>query len=60
MTMIKTQILLLSSILKTRLDEVYPNVFIALRIMLNFPDTAASTERSFEADQKFQQVSIDR
>jgi len=25
----------LSFILKTRLDEVYPNVFIALRIMLN-------------------------
>jgi len=27
----KTQFLFLSSILKTRLDEVYPNVFIALR-----------------------------
>jgi len=34
----------LSSILKTRLNEVYPNVFIALRIMLNYPDTVA---RSF-------------
>ena len=32
---------MLSSILKTRLDEVYPNVFIALRIMLRYPDTAA-------------------
>jgi len=30
MTIIKTQILLLSSILKTRYDEVHPNVFIAL------------------------------
>jgi len=45
--MIKTQFLLLSSILKTHLDEVYPNVFIALRIMLNCPDTAASAEASF-------------
>jgi len=45
--MIKTQFLLLSSILKTRLDEVYPNVFIALRIMHKGPDTAASTERNF-------------
>jgi len=36
--MIKTQILLLSSILKTGLDEVYPNIFIALRIMQNCPD----------------------
>jgi len=35
MTVIKTQFLLLSSILKTRLDEVYPNVCIAFRIMLN-------------------------
>jgi len=47
MTMIKTQFLLLSSILKTRLDEVYPNVFIALQIMLNCPDTVASVDRSF-------------
>ena len=46
MTMIKIKFLFLSSILKTRLDEVYPNVFIALRTMLNCPDTAASTERS--------------
>jgi len=37
MTMIKTQFLLLSSVLNTGLDEVYPNVFIALRIMLNCP-----------------------
>jgi len=37
----------LSFILKTRLDEVYPNVFIALRIMLNWPDTVAGTESSF-------------
>jgi len=29
MTMTKTQFLLLSSILKTRLDEIYPDVFIA-------------------------------
>jgi len=47
MTMIKTQFLLLSSILKTRFDEVYPNIFIALRIVLNCLVTAASTERSF-------------
>jgi len=38
---------LLSSIFKTRLDEGYPNIFIALRIMLNCPDTVASAERSF-------------
>jgi len=30
MTTIKSRFLLLSSILKTCLDEVYPNVFIAL------------------------------
>jgi len=47
MTMIKTHFLLLSFILKTRLDEVYPNVFIAHRIMLNCPDAVASPERSF-------------
>jgi len=41
MTMIKTQFLLLSSIL-TRLDEVYPNVFIALQIVLTCPNTVAS------------------
>jgi len=43
----KTQLLLLSSIPKTSLDEVYPNVFIALRIMLNCRDTVASAEKSF-------------
>jgi len=48
MTMIKTKFLLLSSILKTRLDEVCPNVFIALRNILNCPDTVASAERSSE------------
>jgi len=47
MTIIKTQFLLLSSILKTRLDEVYPNVFIALRVMLRCPNTVASGEMSF-------------
>jgi len=47
MTIINTQFLSLSFILKIRLDEVYPNVFIALRITLNCPDTVASTERSF-------------
>ena len=47
MTMIKTQFLLLSSILKTHLHEVYPSIFIALRIMLNCTDTVASAERSF-------------
>jgi len=47
MTMIKTKFLLISSILKTRRNEVYPNVLIALQIMLNFPDTVASAERSF-------------
>jgi len=44
---LKTQFLLLSSTFKTRLDEVYPNVFIALRIMLNCPNTVASAERNF-------------
>jgi len=45
---LKTQFLLLSSILKTSVDEVYyPNVFIALRIMLNCPNAVASAERSF-------------
>jgi len=39
MTMITAQFLLLSSILKTCLDEVYPNIFIALRIMLKCPDS---------------------
>ena len=46
MTIINTQFLL-SFILNTRLDEVYPNLFIVLRIMLNFQDTVASTESSF-------------
>jgi len=45
--MIKTQFLLLSSILKTRLDGVYPDVFIAPRIMLNCSNTVASAEMSF-------------
>jgi len=35
------------TILNTRLDEVYPNVFTALRITLNFPNTVANTESSF-------------
>jgi len=35
---------LLSSILKTRLDEVYPNVFIAHRIMLNCPKLLPALE----------------
>jgi len=47
MTMIKTQLLLLSSTLETRLGEVCPNVFIALRVMLNCPNTVASAERNF-------------
>jgi len=38
---------LLSSILKTRLDEVYPDVFIALWMMVISPDNFASAERSF-------------
>jgi len=47
MTTINTQFLSLSFIHKTRLDEVYPVVFIALRIILNCPDTVAiSTESS--------------
>jgi len=45
--MIKTEFLLLSSILKTRHYEVYPNIIIALRIMLNCPDAFASDERCF-------------
>jgi len=43
----KTHLLLLNSVLKTRLDEVYPNVFIALQIMLTCPSTVASAEKSF-------------
>jgi len=45
--MIKTEFLLLSTILKTRLYEVYPNIIIALWSMLNCADAFASTERSF-------------
>ena len=48
MTMIKTKFLSLSSILKTRLDEVCPNVFLALRNILNCRNTVASAERSSE------------
>jgi len=48
MTMIKTEFLLLSSILRTRFDEVCRNGFIALRNMLNCPDTVASAEGSSE------------
>jgi len=47
MTLIKTEFLLTSSILKTRIDEVYSNIFIALRIMLNCPNTVAIAERNF-------------
>jgi len=63
MTMNKTQFLLLSSILKTHLDEVYPNAFIALRITLNCPEIVASADKEFQqtgADQNLQQVSYDR
>jgi len=60
MRMIKTQFLFLSSILKTRLDEVYPNAFIALRIRLNCPDTVASSEKSFRKLKLIKQVSYDR
>jgi len=42
-----TMILFLSSILKTRFDEVYPNILIALRIMINCPDTFASADKNF-------------
>jgi len=45
--MIKTEFLLLRSILNTRHYEVYPDIIIALRIMLNCPDAFARTERSF-------------
>jgi len=45
--MIKTEFLLLSSILKTRHYEVYPDIIITLRVMLNCPDAFASAERSF-------------
>jgi len=47
--MIKTEFLLLSSILKTYHCEVFlPELItIALRIMLNYPDAFASAERSF-------------
>ena len=38
---------MLSSILKTRLDEVYPKIYIALRITLNCPDTVANAVMNF-------------
>jgi len=47
MTMIKIKFLLLISPLKTRFNEVYPNVFTALRIMLNCSDPVSSVERSY-------------
>jgi len=47
MTMIKIKFLLLSSVLKTRRDEFNPNVFMAHLMMLNCPNTVASSERSF-------------
>ena len=34
-------------VLKTHLFELYPNVYIALRILLTCPVTVASAERSF-------------
>jgi len=51
---------LLSSILKTRLDEVYLNVFVALRVLVNYPNTVARRFSKTEADQNLQQVSYDR
>ena len=36
-----------SEILNLRLDNVFPNVLIALRIFLSLPATVASNERSF-------------
>jgi len=60
MRMIKTQFLFLSFTLKTSLGEVHPNVFIALRIMLNCPDTGASSERSFRKLKLTKQVSYSR
>jgi len=60
MTVIETQFLFLSSILKTRLNEVYPNVFTALRIRVNYPGAVASTEKSFRKLKLIKQVSYDR
>ena len=37
----------LNYLLKTHLFELYPNVYIALRILLTYPVTVASAERSF-------------
>ena len=37
----------LNYLLKTHLFELYPNVYIALRIVLTCPVTVASAERSF-------------
>ena len=37
----------LNYLLKTHLFELYPNVYIALRILLTCPVTVASAERSF-------------
>ena len=37
----------LNYLLKTHLFELYPNVYIALRILLTCPVTIASAERSF-------------
>jgi len=63
MTVIKTQFRMLSSVLKTCVDEVYHNVFIAFRIMLNCLDTVSIAERSFsklKLIKNLQQASNDR
>ena len=50
----------LNYLLKTRLPEVYPNVFIALWIMLNCPCQRCKEFQEIEADQNLQQVYNDR
>jgi len=64
MKVMKTQFLLLGFILKTRLDDVYPNVFITFQIRLaKLPRYCCQRWKEFqqtEADQNLQQVSYDR
>jgi hypothetical protein len=42
-----TQQAILQYICKNKLIEIFPNVYVALRILLTIPVTAASAERSF-------------
>jgi len=63
MTIIKIQFLLLNSILNTRLDEVYPNVFYCTSDYAKLSRYCCHRWNEFhqtEADQNLQHVSYDR